>query len=63
VFWAYALGVCFGGLIWGCVLGVYFGRMFWAYALGVCFQFITLEHMSLGASLWRPGFWRMSLDV
>ena len=63
MFWAYALGVCFGRVIWACVLGGCFRRMFWAYGLGVCFQFIALEQMSLGASLWGPGFGRMSLGV
>jgi len=61
--WEYALGVCFELIHWACVLGVCFGRMFWAYALGVCIEFMALERMSLGASLWVRGFGRMSLGV
>ena len=54
-------------MLWGCVLGVCFGRMFWAYVLGVCFgvcfKCMALEGMALGPSLWVHGFGRMSLGV
>jgi len=63
VFWACVLGVCFGRLFWAYVLGVCFGHMLWAYALSVCFKCMALERMALGASLWVPGFGRMSLGV
>jgi len=59
----YALGVCFGRVFWAYVLGVCFGRMFWAYPLGVCFEYMALERMSLGSSLWLCGLGRMSLGV
>jgi len=61
--WAYALGVGFGPILWAYALGVCFGLMFWAYALGVCCEYMALERMSLGASLWVRGFGRMSLGV
>ena len=63
MFWAYALSVCFGRILWVYVLGICFGHMFWAYALGVCFEYMPLERMSLGASLWVRGFGHMSLGV
>jgi len=31
------VGVCFGRMLWVCVLGVCFGRMLWACVLAVCF--------------------------
>ena len=31
------MGICFGRMLWACVLGMCFGRLFWAYVLGVCF--------------------------
>ena len=61
--WAYALGVCFGPMFWAYVLGLCFGPMFWVYALCVCFEYIALELISLGASLWVRGFGCMSLGV
>jgi len=63
VFWAYALGVCFGRVFWACVLGVCFGRVLWANALSVHFKCMALERMALGASLCVRGFGRMSLGI
>ena len=63
MFLAYAVGVCFGRVFWTYALSVYFGRMLREYALGVCFEFMALECMSLGASLWVRSFGHMSLGV
>jgi len=63
VFGAYILGVCFGRMFWAYVLGVCSGLKLWAYALSVCFKCMALERMALGASLWAPGFGRMSLGL
>jgi len=57
------LGVCFEGMLWAYALRVCFGRLFCVYALRVCFKCMALERMALGASLWVPGFGRMSLGV
>jgi len=50
-------------MLWAYVFGVCFGRIFWVYAWGVCFEYMALERMSLGASLWVYGFARMSLGL
>ena len=51
IFWAYALGVCFGRMLWACVC---FGRMLWAYGF---------SRIALGAPPWAHSFGRMSLGV
>jgi len=61
----YALGVCFGRMLWGmlwvCVLGVCFGRVFWACVLRVCFGRVFWAY-ALSVLLWRAGLWAIHFE-
>ncbi|MFC3771079.1 hypothetical protein, partial [Paenibacillus sp. GCM10012303] len=56
----YALGLCFGFMLWVYALGLCFGFMLWVYALGLCFGFMLWVY-ALGL---RFGFtfWNYALD-